>query len=406
MAHDQFDVSEPWPKGLDPLMYELYTILVECDALNDFNESLKKALSAGVQELKDLNISSSSDYIWFMNDLLKWIPTENRDGTWVYIHLVVFYWIFNLPPLGTNARAQTQIIPENVGKKQKPVTTWLFNYANKMGEFLSTTDSWPPGSLETFENAKKYNVDLYQGPWTTFNDFFSRHLKTPHKVDGVGNDKVIVSPADCTYKTAMVPVDQNGDINVKGMLWNISELLSGSAYLKGSEFTGGKFVHAFLNTYDYHRQHAPVAGRVVEAKPIQGQCYLQVIEKVDPDTGIPRLMPVRPIPPPAEPNNFKDLEAPDATGYQFLQSRGIILIENDNLGLVAVLPVGMAQVSSVKTILVPGQRLNKGDEISWFEFGGSDIIMVFQKNANVRLTVNPDKSPHMLQGQQVIEADY
>ena len=206
----------------------------------------------------------------------------------------------------------------------------------------------------------------------------------------------------------MVPVDKNSDINVKGMLWNIDELLSDSGYLQGGEFAGGLFVHAFLNTYDYHRQHAPCSGIVREALVVNAQCYLQVIQETDPEGGAPRLRPVRPIPPPGSADEFKSLDAPDATGYQFLQSRGIIILENEHLGLVGVLPVGMAQVSSVKTKLTDnvGKSINKGDEISWFELGGSDIIMVFQEKAKVSLTVDPKQGPHMLQGQQVIQADY
>lgn len=63
-------------------------------------------------------------------------------------------------------------------------------------------------------------------------------------------------------------------------------------------------------------------------------------------------------------------------------------------------------MSSVNTNLKIGQHVNKGDEISWFELGGSDIIMVFEPKAKVTLTVDPKKGPHMLQGQQVIEANY
>jgi len=241
-----------------------------------------------------------------------------------------------------------------------------------MGEFMSTKESWSEHSLETFKKADHYHVELYKGPWTTSNEFFSRRLKVPHPVDGVGDDRVIVSPADCTYKSEMVPITKNSEINVKGMLWSIEELLSGSEYLADYPFAEGKFVHAFLNTYDYHRQHAPISGKVREAKIISGQCYLQVIVEEDPSGGAPRLRPVRPIPPPSDPDNFKDLNAPDATGYhpsggasppsdpgkfkdlnapdvtgyQFLQCRGVIVIENDNLGRVAVANWGGAGVLS------------------------------------------------------------
>lgn len=54
-----------------------------------------------------------------------------------------------------------------------------------------------------------------------------------------------------------------------------------------------------------------------------------------------------------------------------------------DLGLVAVLPIGMAQVSSVVLSVNAGDTVQKGQEISFFQLGGSDIVMVFQKDANV-----------------------
>lgn len=407
----QFDILKKWPDHLDPLMHELYNILVDCEALGDFNDAVETAIKTGVEDLKELCISNASEYVCYMSDFLRWAPTEKHDGKWVYKHIVVFYWVFNINPLGSNTKVQTPIVPQSAGQPQKPVTKWLVDYAIKMGKFMSTKESWSQAALDSFKTADKYHVEWYQGPWSTFNEFFSRHLKEKRHVDGQGDDHVVVSPADCTYSTPFVPVQENSDINVKGMLWNIDELLSDSDVLTGGEFAGGSFVHAFLAPFDYHRQHAPVSGRVREAKVVQGQCYLQVVVEPSPNKGgAPRLRPVRPIPSPADPDLFEP-EALDGTGYQFLQTRGIIIIENPNLGLVACLPIGMAQVSSVKTTLIAGpgdegQFVEKGDEISWFELGGSDCIMVFQKKANVSLTVDPAKAKHMYQGQQVIRADY
>lgn len=81
----------------------------------------------------------------------------------------------------------------------------------------------------------------------------------------------------------------------------------------------------------------------------------------------------------------KGLNAPDLPGYQFLQARGCIIIESD-IGLVAVLPIGMAQVSSIKLSVIPNQPIIKGQEISYFQFGGSDIVLVFERGSQVELT--------------------
>ncbi|PIL23623.1 hypothetical protein GSI_14936 [Ganoderma sinense ZZ0214-1] len=81
-----------------------------------------------------------------------------------------------------------------------------------------------------------------------------------------------------------------------------------------------------------------------------------------------------------------ELNAPNSPGYQFLQARALILIEN-KIGLVAVLPIGMAQVSSVVLSVKEGDTVKKGQEIAFFQLGGSDVVtvMVFQKDAKVDL---------------------
>ena len=53
----------------------------------------------------------------------------------------------------------------------------------------------------------------------------------------------------------------------------------------------------------------------------------------------------------------------------------------------------MAQVSSVKLSVKKYQQVEKGDEISYFQLGGSDIIMVFEKDAQVQFNDNIEALP-------------
>ena len=135
-------------------------------------------------------------------------------------------------------------------------------------------------------------------------------------------------------------------------------------------------MHAFLNTTDYHRQHAPVAGKVVESRNIQGTAYLQVIADPIPGQDDASKLTMK-----------RTFDAPDDPGYEFMQARGLIIIESE-IGSVAVLPMGMAQVSSVVITAEEGVTLAKGEEISYFQFGGSDIVMVFERASNVCFTAN------------------
>jgi phosphatidylserine decarboxylase len=63
---------------------------------------------------------------------------------------------------------------------------------------------------------------------------------------------------------------------------------------------------------------------------------------------------------------------------------------NTPFGLVAVLPIGMAQVSSVVMTAEVGKKLHKGEEFAYFQFGGSDYILMFEAASNVNLTAQPD----------------
>ena len=177
----------------------------------------------------------------------------------------------------------------------------------------------------------------------------------------------------------------------KGIPWNIVDLLKDSDY--GERFKGGKFMHAFLAPYDYHRQHAPVRGKVLEAKVIPGMCYLEVIASPD-ENGPEGQMKLE---------MRRKLEAPDDPGYQFMQARGLILIDNPEIGLVAVLPIGMCQVSSVVLSVNVGDEIEKGDEISYFQLGGSDIVVVFEARSNVTITAKEDEPYNF--GQQIAIAE-
>ncbi|KAJ6438784.1 phosphatidylserine decarboxylase [Purpureocillium lavendulum] len=337
---------------------------------------LQAAVAEARQQLPDfmdkLNITDARSFLEFANDLLKWIPHENFAGKDIYDILCVFYFVLGQEPLG---ELQTPIEPDQVGQPLTWLSSWVVVYAQLIGLFMDTTASLTPESLQTFKDSPPYNYDEALEPpggFRTFNEFFSRHLKPGARpIASPDDDKVIVYPADCTYDNSLddqsiVSIQSGGVVVIKNLPWTISSLLQGSEF--ANDFDGGVWMHAFLNTYNYHRQHAPVSGTVLEAKNIQGAAYLEVNAKCQPI----RIM--------------CGPDAPDSPGYQFLQMRGMVVIDNPVLGKVAVLPIGMAQVSSVKLTVKKGDVLKKGDEISCFLFGGSDIICVFQAKAG--LSVN------------------
>ena len=53
--------------------------------------------------------------------------------------------------------------------------------------------------------------------------------------------------------------------------------------------------------------------------------------------------------------------------------------------MVAVLPVGVAVVSSIILTAEEGVTLRKGEEIGYFQFGGSDVVVMFESKRKVKL---------------------
>ena len=87
--------------------------------------------------------------------------------------------------------------------------------------------------------------------------------------------------------------------------------------------------------------HTSVAGKVLEAKFIPGQVYLQVQLESRQQELAAEATSNEPVANAVIPQRY--LDADDATGYQFVQCRGLIVLES-TIGKVAILPIGMAQV--------------------------------------------------------------
>ncbi|KAI3392356.1 hypothetical protein diail_5836 [Diaporthe ilicicola] len=405
----------PLPEVVDPWIEQTLVKGVFEDNIDPLSIAVSTAKSSKIPQMKDWGINNAKDFLLFASGMLNWIPSETCNGKLIYNTLCLFYFILDQPSLMAPSYS-TPISPEYVGKPLAPLSKWTVEFAKRVGDWMSTGESITQKAIHSFQNSPKYNYGEAEAPpdgWKTFNQLFARHLKQgmrPISASDPTNDnynRVVVYPADSTFDGAW-PIDEKEQVTIKDLPWKISDLLQSSEY--ASYFKSGTWMHAFLNTFDYHRQHAPVGGTVVEANVIQGLAYLQV--RADPVTG--KLRQHRSFVPPAPQLSRKralgdtldipgdnigapesELDAPDEAGYQFLQARGCVIIKNELLGYVAVLPIGMAQVSSVKLAWEPKQGeeypihpnvdIKKGDEISHFEFGGSDIVLVFQKDADIQI---------------------
>ncbi|MDO5119531.1 MAG: phosphatidylserine decarboxylase [Coriobacteriales bacterium] len=259
----------------------------------------------------------------------------------------------------------------NTLQYHEPFRSWLILFTETYGQFLNTTDSWSDEYYQTALANPDFQLDgdLYEDPsnWKTFNQFFARYLSDPsvRPIAEPDNPAVVVSPAD-TQPQGVWEIDEESmvvsddPITIKsGTLRSVATLLGPSKY--ANEFAGGTFTHMFLDVNDYHRYHFPVSGTIKEVLVMPGDDAIGGRVVWDPTTQLYKL------------------QASD-TSWQSIETRGLVIVETDGYGLVAVMPVGMSQVSSVtfEDTVQEGQRVEKGDMLGCFLFGGSDIVLLFQ----------------------------
>lgn len=273
----------------------------------------------------------------------------------------------------------------------EPFKSWYPKYHNAWGAFLSTAESWKPEYKDVVLSDPMFGLQngWYEDPsnWHSFNDFFIRKLSSPaaRPIAGVGDASVVVSAADAQPQ-GIWEIDEDGNIVqhegvlIKSRQFNAVDDLLGPESTHRGQFNGGTLTHSFLDVNDYHRYHFPVSGTITELRKIQA---------IDAAGGITIWD--------AEAQRYR-LEC-DIPGWQSIETRGLVVIDTEEYGLVAVLPIGMSQISSINFVpeLAVGQHVEKGDMLGWFLFGGSDIVYVFQKDAQFSLST----TNHLLMGEQL-----
>lgn len=158
---------------------------------------------------------------------------------------------------------------------------------------------------------------------------------------------------------------------LKGQPYSLINMLNANTAMV-EHFVGGTVYQAFLSAMSYHRWHAPVSGTVKGIELVPGTYYSEnwfeglagAQNPTEPD--------------PAAPNYSQPYISAVAT-------RGIIYIEANNpkIGLMAIVFIGMAEVSSCEFVVEVGQSVEKGQQIGMFHFGGSSHCMLFREGVNL-----------------------
>jgi len=195
---------------------------------------------------------------------------------------------------------------------------------------------------------EQYDIDMsivLGKNFENFNDFFVRKLK-PNARPIDKNQGVVISPAD--GKILGYQNIERSDFIVKGYKFNLGEFLLDETLAK--KFEGGSLLIIRLCPTDYHRYHFPISGKITKSQKIQGSYY-----SVSP-TAIKKMVELF-----------------------CLNKREYTLITTENFGDVLMSEIGATMVGSI--ISTYDQiDIKKGQEKGYFKFGGSSIILLFEKN--------------------------
>jgi phosphatidylserine decarboxylase len=378
--------------------------LVENDA------DLKRMLTASIKKAWEINpdpntnpartLNEYYDFITWAETTMPWALIKKDAYPEIFDHtfqgLMAFYFIIDQPLPELEGRG----LINNSLQYAQPFAGWLNTFGTSWGQYLDTEESWNAAHYEMALNDPNFGLQngWYEDPdnWKTFNDFFSRYLKSPGMRPIVEPEKeyVVASYADSEPQGKWA-IDENSNLTDDDGIPVKSSTIRSVAELIGKDskyahaFANGTLTHSFLNVNDYHRYHFPMSGVVKEAR---------IIEGINPTGGK--------IWWDAE-NKRYGFNPTAKTGWQAVETRGSVILDTEEFGLVALLPIGMGVVSSVNLEegVVEGARFNKGDMLGHFAFGGSDFVMVFQEE--VEFILDAPKDPvtdqykHLLVGERM-----
>ncbi|MFE0172365.1 phophatidylserine decarboxylase associated domain-containing protein [Streptomyces sp. NPDC059002] len=199
--------------------------------------------------------------------------------------------------------------------------------------------------------------------FASYNAYFHREF-TPQARPVDTDPHAILTSAEGTVVRVDHNVDSGQTLPLKGESFALADLLNHGPYTE--QFRGGSVIQTVPHATGYHRWHAPVDGVVRRVETVPGQIF-----SVAESSGVLPTAQQRPLATEAAAN-----------------TRGLIYIESTTpgIGMICVAAVGIGDVSSVTFTAGEGQEVHKGDELGYFSYGGSDIVLVFQKDSKVDLT--------------------
>ncbi|MDE0451107.1 MAG: archaetidylserine decarboxylase [Gammaproteobacteria bacterium] len=146
---------------------------------------------------------------------------------------------------------------------------------SRLAGLLGRTEIRPVAQALIGAFAHHYGVDLSEAEhgspedYRSFNDFFTRRLKPGARP--IDDDaRAVVSPAD-GYLSQFGAVEDRCLLQAKGHRFSVRALLTDADLAR--RYEGGAYVTVYLSPRDYHRVHAPAAGRLARTIEVPGRLF-------------------------------------------------------------------------------------------------------------------------------------
>lgn len=181
--------------------------------------------------------------------------------------------------------------------------------------------------------------------FSSFNDFFYRKLKSDARPIGNG----FVSPGD----GRLLAFENVADVHnffVKGRQFTLSEFLNDKQLAE--EHKNDSLIILRLAPNDYHRYHFPCDGQVSATTKIKGDYFS--------------------VSPYALAGNFAKVFCEN--------KREFVKLQSPEKGEIILAPVGATMVGGIFESFTPNSQINKGDEMGYFAFGGSTVVILINKD--------------------------
>ena len=211
--------------------------------------------------------------------------------------------------------------------------------------------------VRSFAKQYKINVEEMDRPleeYESLHDFFTRKLINGARPIDQGLD-IIASPVDAVLED-MGSIQADATFQVKGKVYSVEEMLGGKK--EAERYLDGQYMVLYLSPSHYHRIHSPVDGKVVRKQTLGSKSY------------------------PVNRWGMTLGKSPLSKNY-----REITEIEYGG-GRIALIKVGAMFVNTIERTHT-GDTLHKGEEIGYFSFG-STVVLLFEKG---RFNAAPTETP-------------